>query len=377
MTAKRLLFIPILLLSVLAAQAYTVQVTVTEKKSREPVVMGTVLLQPVGLGGLTDVQGRVSLTGVPNGEYSLQVSYVGFQTRHINLRVNGKDLQMRVELEEASLSLKEVSVTARQNVSGSSTSSIIGRQAIDHLQATSLADIMQLVPGQLMGNHDLTSASNIQLRQLTNNQTSAFGSSVVVDGVPMSNNGAVSLQGTCHCMHYKYMGIRKKPFWYWSEILNSKLNYMSRFWNNEAVLQECDSLGYIPLDVNERKPGWETRNLADAYDPSRPIDQESYDYLWNVYETIARTTQQRGVRLILVMAPVYQTFLDAVSDEALDSIREFVTKLQQLYPNVEFYNFLDAEGFLPEDFNDASHLTSTGADKFSRILKEVIDHPQK
>ena len=192
MTAKRLLFIPILLLSVLAAQAYTVQVTVTEKKSREPVVMGTVLLQPVGLGGLTDVQGRVSLTGVPNGEYSLQVSYVGFQTRHINLRVNGKDLQMRVELEEASLSLKEVSVTARQNVSGSSTSSIIGRQAIDHLQATSLADIMQLVPGQLMGNHDLTSASNIQLRQLTNNQTSAFGSSVVVDGVPMSNNGAVS-----------------------------------------------------------------------------------------------------------------------------------------------------------------------------------------
>ena len=192
MTAKRLLFIPILLLSVLAAQAYTVQVTVTEKKSREPVVMGTVLLQPVGLGGLTDVQGKVSLTGVPNGEYSLQVSYVGFQTRHINLRVNGKDLQMRVELEEASLSLKEVSVTARQNVSGSSTSSIIGRQAIDHLQATSLADIMQLVPGQLMGNHDLTSASNIQLRQLTNNQTSAFGSSVVVDGVPMSNNGAVS-----------------------------------------------------------------------------------------------------------------------------------------------------------------------------------------
>ena len=192
MTAKRLLFIPILLLSVLAAQAYTVQVTVTEKKSREPVVMGTVLLQPVGLGGLTDVQGKVSLTGVPNGEYSLQVSYVGFQTRHINLRVNGKDLQMRVELEEASLSLREVSVTARQNVSGSSTSSIIGRQAIDHLQATSLADIMQLVPGQLMGNHDLTSASNIQLRQLTNNQTSAFGSSVVVDGVPMSNNGAVS-----------------------------------------------------------------------------------------------------------------------------------------------------------------------------------------
>lgn len=176
----------------LHAVAHTVHVTVTEKKSHEPVVMGTVLLQPIGLGGVTDLQGKATLKGVPNGEYMLQVSYVGFQSRSIRLKVEGKDLQMRVELEEASLALREVSVTAKQNVSGTSTSSIIGRQAIDHLQASSLADIMQLVPGQLMGNHDLTQASNLQLRQLTNNSTSAFGSSVVVDGVPMSNNGAVT-----------------------------------------------------------------------------------------------------------------------------------------------------------------------------------------
>ena len=159
----------------------SVSVTVVEKKNHEPIVMGSVLLQPVGLGGVTDIKGHATIKGVPNGMYTLQVSYVGFQTRHVQLRVDGKDLNLRVELEESSLALREVSVTARQNVSGASTSSIIGRQAIDHLQATSLADIMQLVPGQLMGNHDLT-----------NNQTSAFGSSIVIDGVPMSNNGAVS-----------------------------------------------------------------------------------------------------------------------------------------------------------------------------------------
>ena len=172
-----------------------ISVTVTEKRTHEPIIMGRVVLQPIGLNTVTDAKGQATLRGMPNGQYTLQVSYVGFQTRHIQLRMEGKDLQMRVELEEASLSLKEVSVTARQNVSGSSTSSIIGRQAIDHLQATSLADIMQLVPGQLMGNHDLTQSSNLQLRQLVNNNTSAFGSSIVVDGVPMSNNGAVS-QGT-------------------------------------------------------------------------------------------------------------------------------------------------------------------------------------
>ena len=192
------------------------------------------------------------------------------------------------------------------------------------------------------------------------------------------NDGALSLQGTCHCMHTKYMGLHQKSnwMWYWSEILNSKLNYMSRFWNSQTILQECDSLGYYPLDVNERKPGWEYRNLADEFDPSLPIDEEVYDHLWQTYETLARTTHQRGARLILVHAPVYKTYQDAIHPDALSDIQEFVQKLQQKYPNVEYHNFMYAEGFEPDDFNDASHLTSTGADKFARILADVI-HPQK
>ena len=190
------------------------------------------------------------------------------------------------------------------------------------------------------------------------------------------NTGAFSLMGTCHCMHTKYMGIHLKPFWYWSEILNSKLNYMSRFWNKAEKILECDSLGYCGLDVNERLADWEYRNLADEFDPSEPIDEETYDKLWNVYETIARVTQQQGARLILVHTPVYKTYQDAIHPEALRDIESFVQKLQQKYPNVEYHSFLFAEGLLPEDFNDSSHLTSTGADKFSRMLYDVI-YPQK
>ncbi|MBR5325956.1 MAG: hypothetical protein IKU49_05640 [Prevotella sp.] len=190
------------------------------------------------------------------------------------------------------------------------------------------------------------------------------------------NTGAFSLMGTCHCMHTKYMGIHLKPFWYWSEILNSKLNYMSRFWNKADKILECDSLGYCGLDVNERLTDWEYRNLADDFDPSVPIDRETYDKLWNVYETIARVTQQQGARLILVHTPVYKTYQDAIHPEALRDIENFVQKLQQKYPNVEYHNFLFAEGFTPDDFNDSSHLTSTGADKFSRMLYDVI-YPQK
>jgi len=54
---------------------------------------------------------------------------------------------------------------------------------------------MQLVPGQLMDRPDLTQQQGLQLRTLQNNSTMAFGTSIVVDGMPMSNNGSVS-QGT-------------------------------------------------------------------------------------------------------------------------------------------------------------------------------------
>ena len=158
---------------------------------REPMMMARCELQPLGLYAITDVDGKVVIDNIPDGDWTLQVSYVGYNSvsQRISIR---RDVSQQIVMHLSSLALKEVVVTAQQKVSGASTSTVIGRQAIDHLQATSLADVMQLIPGQLMGNTDLTSQTNLQLRTLANNNTSAFGSSVVVDGIPMSNNGAVS-----------------------------------------------------------------------------------------------------------------------------------------------------------------------------------------
>ncbi len=175
-------------------KGYTIHITVNEQGSHNPIIMATLKLMPAEIMAVTNMDGKAMMKNVPSGEYMLQISYVGFETVNARVKVDGNKTLTYV-MHPMSLALKGVTVTARQNVSGSSTSSIIGRQAIDHLQATSLADVMQLIPGHLMGNSDLTSASNLQLRQLVNNNTSAFGASIVVDGVPMSNNGALS-QGT-------------------------------------------------------------------------------------------------------------------------------------------------------------------------------------
>ena len=162
---KRRLFIALLLLLtfVLGIDAqksdskgrYSVHITLVEKGSNEAIVMGNCLLQPLGAYATTNADGKATIANVPAGSYTLQSTYVGFEELKTQVLVT-KDLDLRLQLTPTSLALKEVVVTAKQNVAGASTASIIGRQAIDHLQATSLADVMQLVPGQLMGNADLT-----------------------------------------------------------------------------------------------------------------------------------------------------------------------------------------------------------------------------
>lgn len=171
------------------AQGHKLIVSVTDASNKEPIVMGSVQLQPLGSNAVTDMDGKATITNVPDGIYQLVVSYVGYVTSTTQVKVT-KDIDLRIQLRISDLSLKEVVVTAKQSATG--TTSQIGRQAIDHLQASSLADVMQLLPGQIIKNTDLTSQANLQLRTLVNNNTSAFGSSIIVDGMPMSNNGAMT-----------------------------------------------------------------------------------------------------------------------------------------------------------------------------------------
>lgn len=172
-------------------KGYDITISLKEKATKEPIIMATCVLNPLGAYAATDMDGKAVIKNIPEGNYQIEVTYVGFETLKTSLVVK-KSLDLDLFMQETTLALKEVTVVARQNVSGTSTSSVIGRQAIDHLQASSLADVMQLMPGALMGNADMTSKQNIQIRQLSNNNTAAFGSGVVIDGVPMSNNGQMA-----------------------------------------------------------------------------------------------------------------------------------------------------------------------------------------
>ncbi|MCD8182796.1 MAG: Plug domain-containing protein [Bacteroides sp.] len=84
--------------------------------------------------------------------------------------------------------LQEVVVIAVQpDVPG--TYSVIGQEAIRHIQATDLSGLSQLLPGVLTRNPDLNVPAAFTIRSASYyDATNAMGTAIVVDGLRMNNN---------------------------------------------------------------------------------------------------------------------------------------------------------------------------------------------
>ena len=86
----------------------------------------------------------------------------------------------------------EVLVTAAES-KGPTSSSKIGREAIAHIQPSSIADLMELIPGGRATDPSFGAPQEIRLREAApsssaNYATSALGTQIQVDGIPISND---------------------------------------------------------------------------------------------------------------------------------------------------------------------------------------------
>lgn len=183
-----------------------------------------------------------------------------------------------------------------------------------------------------------------------------------------------NLENTYKCMYYKYMGLRVDGFWFWSEILNSKLNYMGRFIQSKEEARECDSLGYIKRDIRQRGFNWQNTALPPLIDTSMKIDKEKQTLLYQQYLTLAKLTHDKGCRLVLLGTPMYKTYQKIMNKRVCQERTLFVHQLQNECNNVEYYDFTYDKHFMPNDFDDASHLVESGAIKFSKIINNILRH---
>jgi len=138
---------------------------------------------------VTNTLGYFSFSEIPDGNFLLIFSGVRYGTINAYSTIPGSK-PLLIVLNDRIVGLKEVVVTAKPKLLGSS--STIDKSAIIHTQPTSLADVLQLVPGQLATNPNLSNAQQINLRQVPSTtdagRVNALGTQIVLDGVPFSNN---------------------------------------------------------------------------------------------------------------------------------------------------------------------------------------------
>ncbi len=178
-----------------APASYTVSGRVLDAAGDIPLPGAAVSLDG-GLWAVTDAEGRFSIKGVQSGKYTLTASCLGYVDTPMEVEVKSDVTGLVIRMQEHSLALKEVVVTAQNPKDGVGTSHTLGRDALNHLQLSSMTDMAALLPGGKTSNPDLTSGSAFSLRSGGSSAANAaFGTALEVDGVRLGNNagfGAMS-----------------------------------------------------------------------------------------------------------------------------------------------------------------------------------------
>ncbi len=166
------------------------------RDKRIPLGFATVSIPEITLGTTSNENGKYTLENVPIGKVRMQIQYLGKVSIDTLINVS-RDLVLNFTMKNEDFKLKEVTVTATNSRSGKSTSSHISRSAMDHMQATSLYDLMALMPGGISQNQDMSSVQQINIRQLSGSTgpeapMNALGTAIIRDGAPISNNANLS-----------------------------------------------------------------------------------------------------------------------------------------------------------------------------------------
>ena len=185
-----------LLASSLLAQIGAVKGRVLSKETGEPIEDASVfLIGTTRLSAMTEKDGSFRFERVPAGRFDIIALRIGFQTEKKEIAVKpNQTAEVAFVMMPKGLRVAEIVVTAREETRGSElgTTSRIERSAIEHVQPFSLADILQLMPGQLAENPNLQSPRQVLLRQVPTNAEGAFmnalGTAIVLDDAPISNN---------------------------------------------------------------------------------------------------------------------------------------------------------------------------------------------
>ncbi len=136
---------------------------VTDTQSGEPLIGANILIEGTNLGAATDTEGKFLILNIPPGNYSVRISYLGYETVLVEgLKiVVDQTTELPVKLSTKTLQVNEVVVTAHEPLIQrdlTSSKSVITRDEIDALPVSTFTELLSLQAG-VVG-----SGSNLHIR---------------------------------------------------------------------------------------------------------------------------------------------------------------------------------------------------------------------
>ena len=197
-----LFFIMIIFFGSVLAQNGTLTGIVIEEEN--PVENVIVKIQGKDFSAQTDLNGRYQIKNIPYGEYYVLFMKSGYYSLVMpDVKINSEDpVSLNADMvrgnedEYLFLEVGGIKVTAARELISENPETIyrISSGEIEHMQANSLANVLDLIPGNEKTNSSgLDRPQKIALRNFNspedyNQDLSLFGTKIIIDDTPLSNN---------------------------------------------------------------------------------------------------------------------------------------------------------------------------------------------
>ncbi|HEY2853677.1 MAG TPA: TonB-dependent receptor [Gemmatimonadaceae bacterium] len=191
---------------------------VADAKTAQPIATATVVIEGTPLLARSDSAGEFRIAGVRPGPHVVRTSRLGYAISRQPVEVPATGtLTIRIELARNALELSQITVTADPSSRARGelgTASVIESDAIRNQMATSLAGVLELLPGVELSAPSLGGTQQFALRAVpisgggvsaiaspsaaspSAQQLASFGTQLVLDGVPVSNNANLQSLGS-------------------------------------------------------------------------------------------------------------------------------------------------------------------------------------
>jgi hypothetical protein len=160
-----------------------------------------IILLGTNFGAATNFEGKFRIDNIPSGKYKVQISYVGYTKKNVEIEiVENRFIQLNINLKPESFNVGGITVTAKEDLlpRNIATKTDISSGEIEHYQATNLGDVLDLVPGVQKTNPGINKTSQIAIRASAGGTAEeyidAFGTKVIIDGEPLSNNSNLQFE---------------------------------------------------------------------------------------------------------------------------------------------------------------------------------------